>query len=271
MCEGIGSVGSVGSVAAPRSVAEAMRMAAAAAEFLNSPAADTDGAGCGAVLTGLAGVRDRLTAASAAFLRRFDAADAHDGDAHRTSASWLAAECRMTMQAAKAEVRQMRVLAARPVLQEALAAGDLSRSWAAQVAEWTRKLPQEMRGAIDKILVQAARAGADLRDLATIAGAAVEKHRQAQPDPDRGGFDHGDRYLRVWTTFGGAGVLRGDLSPDLAAALGAVLESLGKRRGPEDDRSAGQRDHDALQEVIQLGACLIECVSGGTVMPVRQV
>jgi hypothetical protein len=235
------------------SVAEAMRMAAAAVEFLNSPAAsDVDGAGCGEVLTSLAQVRDGLAAAHATFLRRFDAADAHDADGCATSASWLAGRCRMTRRAAKASVRQMRVLAARPVLHEALAAGDLSESWTASVAEWTRKLPEEMREETDKILVAAAAAGADLEDLATIAALALEKWRQQQPDPDRERFDHQDRYLATRTTFGGAGIIRGDLTPECAAALSAVLEALGKRRGPEDDRSQGQRDHDALQEALHL-------------------
>ena len=133
MCEGIDSV------------AAAMRAAREAAEFLSSPAAaGTDGAGCGEVLTALAEVRDKLTAANAAFLRKFDAADAHAADGHQTSSSWLAAKCRMTRRAAKAQVRQMRVLAARPVLHEALAAGDLSESWAGSIAEWTRKLPAEI-------------------------------------------------------------------------------------------------------------------------------
>ena len=247
MCEGTGSV------AAPRSVAEAMRMAALAAEFLASPAAaQAGGAGSGEVLTALAEVRDKLTAANAGFLRRFDAAGAHRADAHPTSSSWLAAKCRMTRRAARAQVQQMRVYAGRPVLHAALADGTLSDSWAGSIADWTRKLPQEMREETDKILVAAAAAGANLNDLATIAGAAVEKWRQQQPDVDRDRFDHRDRYLALGTTFGGAGVVRADLTPECAAALTAVLEALGKRRGPADDRTAKQRDHDALAEALEM-------------------
>ena len=37
-----------------------------------------------------------------------------------------------------------------------------------------------------------------------------------------------------------------------AAAVTAVLEALGKRRGPDDMRSAGQRYHDALPEGCEL-------------------
>ena len=50
----------------------------------------------------------------------------------------------------------------------------------------------------------------------------------------------------------GAGRVSGDLTPEYAAAVTAVLEALGKSRGPEDLRSAGQRYHDALQEGCEL-------------------
>jgi hypothetical protein len=53
--------------------------------------------------------------------------------------------------------------------------------------------------------------------------------------------------VQVGTTFGGAGVIRGDLTGECAAAE-AVLDALGKRHGPEDTRSEGQRFQDALQQ-----------------------
>ena len=46
--------------------------------------------------------------------------------------------------------------------------------------------------------------------------------------------------------------MRGNLTPECTAAVQAVLESMGKRRGPEDHRTAGQRYHDALQEACEL-------------------
>jgi Domain of unknown function (DUF222) len=82
-------------------------------------------------------------------------------------------------------------------------------------------------------------------DLAAIAACAIEAWRAQQPDADDP--DPGDRYLQLGTTFGGAGVIRGDLTPECSAAVRAVLEALGKKAGPEDDRTEGQRFHDALQ------------------------
>jgi len=42
-------------------------------------------------------------------------------------------------------------------------------------------------------------------------------------------------------------VIRGDLTPECAAAVTAVLEALAKKAGPEDHRNEPQRFHDALQ------------------------
>ena len=53
--------------------------------------------------------------------------------------------------------------------------------------------------------------------------------------------------MQAGTTFGGAGCIRGDLTPECAAAVQAVLEALGKKHGAADTRSEGQRFHDALQ------------------------
>jgi hypothetical protein len=59
------------------------------------------------------------------------------------------------------------------------------------------------------------------------------------------GFD--DRYLQIGTTFGGATVIRGNLTPECAAAVRAATEALDKEAGPEDDRTETKRFHDALQ------------------------
>jgi hypothetical protein len=237
----------------PATIAEALRMAAAAVEYLNSPAAagELESAGLGEVLAALGDLQGRLAAAHATFLRRFDAADAHDADGYGSSSAWLAAKGRMTKRDALAAVRQMRQFSQRPALHDAVAAGDLSKSWADAIARWTRRLPEEMRAETDKILLDAAAAGASLDDLATIAAAAIERWRSTRPDP-ADDFDFRDRHVRLGLTFGGAGVIRGDLTPGCAAALTAVLQALGKKQGAEDDRNEEQRFHDALAEACHL-------------------
>jgi hypothetical protein len=83
-----------------------------------------------------------------------------------------------------------------------------------------------------------------------IAAIALEKWRASRPDADDDGFD--DRYVQVGTTFQGAGVIRGNLTPECAAAVQAVLEALGKKAESADTRSEGQRFHDALQQGCEL-------------------
>jgi hypothetical protein len=259
------------------SASEALRVANAAMDHLNSATAALggtaidgtaldaaalhgaaldgaalDGAACAEVLVALGEIQAKLTAAHARFLRHFDAANAHDADGYGSSSAWLTAKAGMSKKAARASVRQMRQLRDRPLLGTALAAGHITDSLAFTIADWTRKLPAEMRGETDRILLDAAAAGASLDDLATIAACAIERWRQRQPDPDDpdDGFD--DRYVQVGTTFGGAAVIRGDLTPECAAAVRAVLEALGKKAGPEDDRTEGKRFHDALQLACEL-------------------
>jgi hypothetical protein len=163
--------------------------------------------------------------------------------------AWLAAMATMSGKDAKAAVGQMRQLGDRRQLADALARGEISESWAAEIIDRTKELPAELRGSTDKILVEAAAAGASLDDLKTIAAVAVKKLHAQHPDPDDG-FD--DRYVSVGTTFGGAACIRGNLTPECNAAVQAVLEALGKKAGPEDARTEQQRFHDALQAGCEL-------------------
>src|SRR5262245_37680162 len=244
MCTGDGQL--------PGSIAEALRMTGAGLDYLNSPAAaELAAAAAGEVLAALGALQAKVTAAHAAFLRRFDAADAHDADGYGTSAAWLAAMTQLAPKDAKAAVWRMQRLTERPRLQDALARGELSWSWAAEIIELTRKLPEELRGGTDQILLDAAVGGATLDDLRYLAACALQQWLSRHPDPDEDdGFD--DRYLQVGTTFGGAACIRGNLTPECNAAVQAVLEALGKKAGPEDHRTEGQRFHDALQAGCEL-------------------
>ena len=110
-------------------------MGDAFADYLNSPAAaELDGAACGEVLVALGEVQAKLAAAQATLLGRFDAANAHDADGYGSSSAWLVAKGRMTKRDALAAVRQMRQFSQRPGLHQAVATGDLSRSWADAIA-----------------------------------------------------------------------------------------------------------------------------------------
>jgi hypothetical protein len=133
-----------------------------------------------------------------------------------------------------------------------MAGGTITGSWAQAILRWTRDLPPQLRDDTDKILLSAAEAGADLEDLRVLAAKAVEAYKSQRPDPDDPDDGFADRRLTLAETFGGAGRLTGDLTPECAAAVRAVCEALGKKQGREDARSQGQRFHDALQEGCEL-------------------
>jgi hypothetical protein len=131
----------------------------------------------------------------------------------------------------------------------ALATGDLPESVARVVCQWTNRLPEDQRDLADDKLVAAALAGMSLQDLAELYGEIYEQSRSASPDEDNDEvFD--DRAVRLITTFAGAGVMTGDLTPECAEAVAAVLDALAAPAGADDDRTREQRYHDALQEAM---------------------
>ena len=190
----------------------------------------------------------RHTAARARILAAFTAQDGYEHDGQGSARTWLRWQARVTRGAAAAATAWARRLAAHPVVARALADGEISASWARELCDWSDRLPVGKRDDADAILTGAARAGAELADL---AGLAVEMYQRSRPDcPDEdGGF--GDRAVWLGVTLGGAGRLDGDLTPGCAAVLSAVLDSLGKKAGPEDGRTAAQRRHDALEEACR--------------------
>jgi hypothetical protein len=181
-------------------------------------------------------------------LSAFCAQAGHEDDGQGSPRTWLKWQTRVTGGAASGALRWAKRRAAHPAVGDALAAGEVSESWARQICDWTDKLPEDVRGDADVILLGAADGGADLDDLGSLA---EELHKRlARPDTD-GDDDFAGRSVQLDTTFQGAGKLNGNLTPQCAAAMQAVLDALGKRRGPEDERTKGQRLHDALEDACR--------------------
>ena len=241
MCEGVGL---------PASVAEALAMLDRALDHLNAAdAASLPAAAQADVLRGLERAEAKHTAARARVLAAFAGQAAYEDDGQGSARTWLKWQTRVTAAAASGAVGWVRRLAAHPVIADALAAGDVSPSWAKQLCAWTDRLPPSQQDDADEILAAAARGGVD---LAGLGGLAQEIYERSHRDGDGGGDGgFGDRALWLGTTIGGAGRLTGDLTAGCSAALDAVLEALGKRAGPEDLRTAPQRRHDALEEACR--------------------
>jgi hypothetical protein len=190
------------------------------------------------------------SAARAWFLAAFTAGQGYAEDADYSPTAWLIHRTRVTKGAARGYLGWARRVVAHPQVVAALAEGTvLTESMARTICGWTDKLPAGCRETADEILLAAAKAGARREDL---AGLAAEIYARSLSDPDddpEPTFE--DRRLRVETTFAGAGVITGDLTPECAALVTTVLEALSAPMGAEDTRTREQRYHDALAEAMR--------------------
>ena len=233
------------------SVGEAIEMARAALGYLAAadPAqlpAETQ-AEC---LRGLERTGAIATAARAWFLAAFTAGQGYSADADYSARAWLMHKTGITRGAAASHTAWAKRASAHPQVVAALITEDLSESYGRAICQWTDKLPEKYREESDELLLAAAAAGLDMRDLAAMFAEMYERARSELPDDDPDGPLE-DRAVRLMTTFQGAGVLNGDLTPECAAVVGAVLDALSSPAGPEDTRTREQRYHDALQEAIR--------------------
>ncbi len=244
--------------AAPASTGQALAMVRAGLGYLAGCDAGSLGTAAQAeALIGLEHAEAQHTAARAKILSVFTAQQGYEADGYYGAASWLRAITKVTKGAAAGATGWARRLGGHPVIAAAPAAGRIPVSLARLICDWTDKLPEDLRDDADGILLAAVLGGADQHDLARLAREMLDR-AQTSPDRDSGGFE--ERALRLGTTFGGAGRLRGDLTPACAAALTVVLDALGQKAGPEDTRTAAQRRHDAVEEACRR-------LTGGQLIP----
>ena len=238
-------------MATPASTAEALQMIADALGYLGATdptaAAVEDQAEC---LQTLERAEAVSTVVRARYLGAFTAAQGYCADADYSPTAWLINRTGVTKGAARGHLGWARRVIAHPRVAAALAEGTvLTESMALEVCRWTDRLPESCRDAADAILVTAARAGAHKEDLAALAAEIYARSLPAEDEDQDMAFE--DRQVRVETTFDGAGVITGDLTPECAAVVTAVLESLAAPMGAQDTRTKEQRYHDALEEAMR--------------------
>jgi hypothetical protein len=191
-----------------------------------------------------------LTAARAWILASFTAGQGHAGDGDYSAVSWLIHRTGITRGAAVGHTAWSKRVTSHPRVLAALAAGQVSESAGRLICLWTGKLPHEYRDAADEQLLAAAAGGLGLADLAGLFAEMYVRARGDLPDQDPG-REFADREVKLATTIGGAGVVHGDLTAECAAVVAAVLDALSAPAGAEDDRTKGQRYHDALAEAMR--------------------
>ena len=190
------------------------------------------------------------TAVRARFLAAFTAGRGYSADGDYSPASWLIHQTRVTRGAARGHLAWARRAGSHPRVVAALAEGGLlTESVARIICGWTGRLPAECQDPADEILVGAALAGGRQEDLAVLAAEIYARSLPADDDNPEPDFE--DRQVRVETTFAGAGVISGDLTPECAAVVTTVLDALSAPAGAEDTRTHEQRYHDALEDAMR--------------------
>jgi hypothetical protein len=191
-----------------------------------------------------------LTAARAFLVSAFTAGQGYSDDADYSTVSWLIHRTGITKGAAVGHTAWAKRTGTHPRVLAALAAEQVTEPVGRLICLWTGKLPEKYRDDADEVLLAAAAAGLGLEELAALFAQMYERTRSELPDEDPG-RDFADRALKLATTFGGAGVIHGDLTPECAEMVGRVLDALSAPAGAEDDRTKEQRYHDALQEAMR--------------------
>ena len=201
------------------------------------------------------------TAARTSILAAFTSGQGYFTDADYSPRAWLIHQTRITRGAAVGYTAWVRRAAAHPHIMAALAGGEVSEPVARTICGWTGKLPLECQADADAILLGAAAGGADVADLAGLAGEIYARSLPEDQDKDKQeAFE--ERSVKLETTFGGAGVMTGDLTPECASLVSTVLDALSAPAGAEDARSQSQRCPDALHEAMRrLGFCIVTFIT----------
>jgi hypothetical protein len=165
-----------------------------------------------------------------------------------SAASWIGRTCNMSVNSAADRLRVGEQLGSLPKVAAALSAGEIgyqSASLLCHLRDWLgdkRELfdEEEMLGYAGDYSVF------HLRKICRTAMHVV--------DPDRffneAEADYTRRRLHISQMGDGMYAVDGILDPECGAAAKTAFDSLSRPRGPEDDRSGGQRTHDAFAEVL---------------------
>ena len=236
---------------APASAREALDMVRAGLSYLAAAdAAQLPAATQAVCLRELEQADAVATAARASFLAVFTAGQGYADDADYSAVSWLMHRTGITRGAAVGHTAWAKRVITHPRVVAALATRQVSESVGRLICLWTAKLPEQHQDDADEVLLAAAAAGLGLEELASLFAEMYERSRSERPDedPDR---DFADRAVKLATTFGGVGVIHGDLTPECAEMVSRVLDALGVKTGKDDDRTRDQRYHDALAEAMR--------------------
>ena len=191
---------------------------------------------------------DRLEAVNAEATRRFEKSGAYKADGALGIVPWLREKTGLSGGSAAEHVEVARQLEQLPQTEEALARGEIGYQHAVAMAFSAKHIgPAAVRKAEASLL-----RAAETMDAGQFTG--VVKDFEHRADSDAALTESNRAYQRRWLQIGepinGLARIEGQLVAEAAASLRTAMEPFMKpRKG--DERSAGQRAHDALAELAR--------------------
>ena len=191
---------------------------------------------------------DSLEAVNAEAVRRFDKAGGYRGDGSVGMVPWMRTHGKLSGAAAAEHVETARQLGSLPKTEEALARGEIGYQHAVAMARTAEHVGAAAVRKSEAALLKAAQT-MDPGQFVTVA-----KDFEHQIDPEvalaEANRAYERRYLQISDPFNGLARIDGQLVSEAAAILRTAMEPYMKP-SKGDDRTAGQRAHDAL--VLALG------------------
>jgi len=220
-----------------------------------------------AELTRSVGVLHRVeTMVHAEKLRRVaevDARAAYVSQGARSTADLLGG-LGLTRGEARSQAETATALTRLPQVADRMARGEVGVGQAEVAARELRNLPVTGDPDADRATV------GELDELVASHGASQDRRQLGRTVEEWAHRRNGDhlaererrafllRHLWAGPGVDGQPLIEGKLTPIVLAKLGAMLDPLARRTGDDDDRSIGQRRHDALETVLDRAAAVTD-------------
>ena len=194
---------------------------------------------------------DCLEACSAEAIRRIEKAGGYRADGSLGMVPWMRTHGKLSGAAAAEHVETARQLGSLPKTEEALARGEIGYQHAVAMARTAEHVGAAAVRKAETKLLEAA------QKMDPGAFVTVAKNFEHQVDADaalrEANRAHERRFLSIGEPVNGLARIEGQLVPEAAATLRSAIEPYMKpRKG--DERTAGQRTHDALVQALRARA-----------------
>ena len=191
---------------------------------------------------------DRLEAAGAEATRRFEKSGAYKADGALGMVPWLQAKAKLAGNDAAQHLKVARQLEELPRTGEALARGEIAYGHALAMAVTAEHVGAPAVRAAEAGLLKAAET-MDAGSFVTVVK-GFEHRVNADAALAEANWAYRRRYLSITGPFGGLARIEGQLVPEAVATIRAAMEPFMKP-SKGDDRTAGQRAHDALVQACE--------------------